>query len=126
MVGPGLPEYAFLSYSRRDQAFAARLAQDLRARGIRLWFDQLDIPPGANWDVEIHRALHGARALLFIVSESSVASDNVLNELSVALETGKSIIPVMIANVTVPLRITRLQRVDFVTDYHAGLAKLAA
>jgi hypothetical protein len=118
--------YAFLSYSRRDQAFAARLAKDLRARGIRLWFDQLDIPPGTNWDESIQRALHGASAVLFVVSDSSVASPNVLNELAVALDTDKWIIPLMIANVQVPLRIVRLQRVDFVRDYATGVAQLVA
>ena len=78
--------YAFLSYSRMDQAFAAYLARDLRARGIHLWFDQLDIAPGQNWDAAIHQALHGARAVLFVVSAHSVVSENVLNELTVALD----------------------------------------
>src|SRR4051812_44207760 len=108
--------YAFLSYSRADQAFAARLARDLREKGINLWFDQLDIPPGRNWDAAIHQALYGAGAVLFLISPYSVSSENVLNEISVAVESGKWIVPLMLANVPVPLQVARLQRVNFTGD----------
>jgi len=118
--------YAFLSYSRVDQAFAAHLARDLRAQGIQLWFDQLDIAPGQTWDASIQRALHGAGAVLVVISEHSVASENVLNELTVAIDSGKWVIPIMIGRVQVPLRIARLQHVDFVSDYAAGVARLVA
>jgi hypothetical protein len=61
----------------------------LRAHGIHLWFDQLDITPGDDWDEALQRALHGARALVFIVSVDSVQSDNGLNELTVAVGSKK-------------------------------------
>ena len=118
--------YAFLSYSRLDQGFAAHLARDLRVRGIHLWFDQLDIPPGRNWDAAIHEALHGASAVLFLVSAHSVTSENVLNEITVALDAKKWVIPLMLADVPVPLRIARLQRVNFSADYAAALNHLTA
>lgn len=125
-MAEGSTPYAFLSYSRKDQAFAAHLARDLRAHGIHLWFDQLDIAPGDDWDEAIQRALHGARAVVFIVSADSVQSDNVLNELTVAVDSKKWVIPVMIAAVAVPLRIARMQRIDFVSNYGAALAHLVA
>lgn len=125
MTAASLP-YAFLSYSRRDQAFAAHLARDLRAHGIHLWFDQLDIAPGDDWDEAIQRALHAAGAVLFVVSADSVTSDHVLNELTVALDAGKWVIPITIAPVPVPLRIARMQRVDFTSNYEAAFRHLVA
>jgi hypothetical protein len=47
----------FLSYARPDADFALRLASDLRVAGVDLWVDQLDIPKGAIWDLEVQRAL---------------------------------------------------------------------
>jgi len=117
---------AFLSYSRVDQAFAAQLARDLRSRGIDLWFDQLDIAPGRNWDDAIHEALNSASVLLFLVSAASVKSENVLNEITVALDAKKSVIPLMLADVPVPLRIARMQRVNLTADYTAALNHLTA
>jgi len=118
--------HTFLSYSRIDQAFAAQLARDLRSNGIDLWFDQLDIAPGENWDEAIQEALNNASAILFLVSAHSVKSDNVLNEITVALDAKKSVIPLMLADVPVPLRIARMQRVNFAADYTTALNNLTA
>src|SRR5262245_29450776 len=89
--GRGMEPYAFLSYSRDDSSFAVRLGRDLKHRGIQVWFDQLDIPPGSDWDEEVTKALHGARDVLFVVSRTSVASDNVLNEIAFAVEHKKRV-----------------------------------
>lgn len=40
----------FFSYTRANSEFVLRLAKDLRASGVELWLDQLDIPAGARWD----------------------------------------------------------------------------
>jgi hypothetical protein len=44
----------FLSYARADGPFALRLAGDLRAAGVELWLDQLDILPSQRWDRDRH------------------------------------------------------------------------
>ena len=43
----------FLSYSRTNKDFALRLAKELKAEGFPVWLDQLDIPLGVCWDVEV-------------------------------------------------------------------------
>ena len=47
----------FLSYSRANKDFAIRLAKELKSEGFHVWLDQLDIPLGARWDVEVEKAL---------------------------------------------------------------------
>jgi carbonic anhydrase len=50
--------YKFLSYAREDSAFVLRLAANLKVQGANVWMDQLDIPPGRQWDREVERALN--------------------------------------------------------------------
>ena len=77
---------SFFSYSRADQDFALKLADDLRNNNIAIWFDQLDIPTGSLWDLEIEKALKNCDTLIVIISTNSVKSKNVLDEISYAIE----------------------------------------
>lgn len=114
-------EHYFLSYSRSDDAFAMRLARDLRERGIDIWVDQLDIRPSEHWDRAIERAVRDCRGIVVVLSPRSVASDNVADEISFAIDSGKSVLPVMIERCTLPLRITRMQVVDGTGNYETAL-----
>lgn len=115
---------AFVSYSREDSEFALRLAQDLKKAGAHIWLDQMDIQPGYPWDNAIEDALMASPLMLLILSPSSAKSDNVRNEISFALEQGKTVIPVLYMNCVVPLRLQRTQRIDFRSDYARGLTSL--
>jgi hypothetical protein len=111
----------FLSYSRSDEKFALRLAKDLRAAGVAIWVDQLDIRPSEHWDRAIERAVTSCRGLVVILSPRSVASDNVADEISYAIDSGKSVLPVKIEACTLPLRLTRKQVVDAIGNYERAL-----
>lgn len=113
--------HLFFSYSRLDKDYAIRLAGDLRGLGARLWIDQLDIKPGDHWERSIENAIKSARGLLVVLSPRSVASDNVLDEISYARDHGKVILPVLIEKCEIPFRLHRLQYIDFVSDYRAAL-----
>lgn len=116
-------EFHFLSYSRADQDFALRLAKDLRAYDVMIWVDQLDIRPSEHWDRAIERAVRDCLGLVVILSPRSAASDNVADEISFAIDHGKSVLPVMIERCPLPLRITRMQVIDATGDYHDALQK---
>lgn len=111
----------FLSYSRVDAKFALKLGQDLRKAGLDIWIDQFDIPPSEPWDEEIQKGLDASTGLLVILSHTSVASDNVLNEINYALETKKQVWPIVIeTNIKKPFNINRLQHIDFTGGYDAA------
>src|SRR6478752_7820607 len=114
----------FFSYSRTDADFALKLALDLKKEGFDVWIDQEDIRAGSEWDLEIEKALATCDCLLFIQSEKSVASSNVLDEVYYALEQNKRVIPVLIDNCKTPFRINRLQRISFIDNYETGLTNL--
>jgi hypothetical protein len=114
----------FFSYSRFDSAFVLRLASDLRNAGAGVWLDHLDISPGKRWDSEIEQALNEANCVLAILSPKSLASDNVMDEISYALEEKKKVIPVLLTSTETPFRLRRLQRIDFTGDYDTGFRQL--
>ena len=114
----------FFSYSRTDSAFVLKLAKDLRESGAQVWLDQLDIPAGSHWDASIQNALHTSKTLLIILTPTSVASENVMDEVSYALEEGKKVIPILHTECETPFRLRRLQRIDFTGDYKNGFDNL--
>jgi hypothetical protein len=116
----------FLSYSRSDERFALRFAKDLRSRGVAMWVDQLDIRPSEHWDRAIEKAVRDCRGLVVIVSPRSVASDNVADEISYAIENGKTVLPVMIEKCSLPLRITRMHLIDASAGYERAVQQCAA
>jgi TIR domain-containing protein len=116
----------FVSYSRRDQEFVLRLGGDLRAAGSQIWVDQIDIRPGDHWDRAVERALRDCVGMLLILSRSSVASENVLDEVTIALQAGKPVIPVRIEPCNLPLRLARVQFIDAAGDYAEGLKRCSA
>jgi hypothetical protein len=119
-------ETYFLSYSRADERFALRLAKDLRAHGVAMWVDQLDIRPSEHWDRAIERAVSACRGLVVILSPRSVASDNVADEISFAIDSGKSVLPVMLEKCVLPLRITRMHLIDATGVYEKALSQCLA
>jgi hypothetical protein len=114
----------FVSYSRTDSEFAVKLASDLRARGGDVWLDQLDIEAGSRWDTAVEGALGRSARLLVLLTPKSVGSQNVLDEVSFALDEGKTVLPVLVESCAIPMRMRRLQYVDFTRGYDAGLARL--
>ena len=120
-AAPPASDSYFLSYSRSDGHFALRLAKDVRAAGVAMWVDQLDIRPSEHWDRAIERALNVCRGMVVILSPRSVASDNVADEISYAIDSGKSVLPVMIEKCVLPLRIVRMHVIDATHGYERAL-----
>jgi len=103
----------FISYSRINQQFAIKLACELKSAGFSIWMDQFDIPTGARWDDEIEKALRECEIFLLIITPASISSENAKDELGYAIDHGKYILPVLLEDCTIPLRLRRFQYVDF-------------
>lgn len=123
-VTPPTAATYFISYSRVDSDFVLRLARDLRNAGVPVWLDQIDIVAGSRWDQAIETALASCSAFVVALSPESIASVNVMDEVSFALEEKKSIFPVVIKPCKVPFRLRRLQAIDFGPGYDSGFAQL--
>lgn len=105
--------WTFISYSRKDKEFALKFARELKSAGYHVWLDQLDIPTGARWDDAVERALHECEIFLIILTTASISSENVKDEIGYAIDHGKRIVPVLLEECEIPLRLRRFQYVDF-------------
>jgi len=76
----------FLSYSTKDEDFASRLYEDLRAAGVRCWFASHDIQGGKKIHDQIDQAIRLYDRLLLILSDHSMNSEWVKTEISHARE----------------------------------------
>jgi len=86
----------FISYSRKDQEYVRKLAEDLDQRldgGV--WFDQSDIQAGDKWRERLVNGIREAHVVVLVLSPDAAVSKYVLMELNVALETGKKVIPIL-------------------------------
>jgi tetratricopeptide (TPR) repeat protein len=106
------------------EEFTLKLVSTLKEGGANIWMDQLDILPSQRWDREVHKALVACDCFLFIASERSVDSDNVLDELNYALDNKKMVLPIIINKCELPYRTSRLQHINFTLDYDKGLKAL--
>ena len=120
---------AFISYSRRDVAFAADwLCEELRAQGKQVWLD-LDITGGAKWRDRVRRGIEACKSLVFVVSPASVASEACLEELEDAVALHKLVIPVIHEDVPERLMPQALTEFEWVflrgsDDRTAGMRRL--
>lgn len=115
----------FISYSRNNGDAVKRIQNSLSRRGIDVWIDNEDIGTGTRWDMQIEEGIRKCSKVLIVLSKSSVESQNVSDEWSYALEKEKHIIPVLLEECEVPMRIASLQRIEFLDDFDSGMEKLA-
>ena len=76
----------FISYSHTDESFAERLHYDLQIAGVRCWFAPHDMPVGGKILDEVHEAIRRRDRLLLILSEHSIKSEWVEDEVTRAFE----------------------------------------
>ncbi len=117
--------HIFISYSRKDEAFAHRLAQSLSDLGADIWIDVKAISAGTKWSRAIQQGLDTCDALIVVVSPDSMASTNVEDEWQYYLEQKKPVIPVLIRPAKMHFQLNRIQYVDFHRQpYDGGLRQL--
>ena len=87
-----------ISYSRKDKEFVQNIYGALTTAGIpeeNIWIDWDDIPPASDWMDEITRAIGAADAFVFVISPDSLNSKVCGEELHIAIENNKKLIPIM-------------------------------
>ncbi|MEI7845038.1 MAG: TIR domain-containing protein [Chloroflexota bacterium] len=86
----------FISYSRKDIAFARLIHASLQQNKIDTWIDWERIPIGEHWWREICLAIENANVFMFIISNNSIGSPICKDEIDLALKNHKRIIPIIV------------------------------
>jgi hypothetical protein len=103
----------FISYSRADAAFVARLRANLSKLPLQPWQDIHDLVGGGDWLHDIDAALRASSIVLVVLSKASVRSDYVNYEWAFALGAGAIVVPIIREPVPFHMRLSRVQAVDF-------------
>ena len=87
----------FISYSSEDRYTVWPLVDNLEHRlHTRCWIDKEKIKVGEDFVNAIYEGIDNADAVLFMLSDNSIASEWTRKEIDHACETGKRIIPLVI------------------------------
>lgn len=81
----GKEPYIFVSYSHKDAGIVYPELLALRQFGFRIWYDE-GIEPGKEWSENIARAIEQCTTFIVYISQNSVNSRNVRDEINFALE----------------------------------------
>ena len=76
----------FISYAHREALICRLIVYALKARGHKVWFDELNIPHGSDWRSEILKGIERSLGVLSMLSRDAVKPGGVcLDELSIAV-----------------------------------------
>jgi uncharacterized protein YjbI with pentapeptide repeats len=79
----------FISYSWKDSHFVEKLRDHLMVEGVNVWLDRHDMVAGTIQD-QVWRAIQLHHVVILVLSEDSVKSDWVENELDMARQKEKA------------------------------------
>lgn len=86
----------FISYGRADsKSFAFKLHERLVEQGLKIWFDQEDIPLGVDFQNQINEGIEKAHNFVFLIAPHSVKSIYCRREIDLAVQCNKRIIPIL-------------------------------
>lgn len=119
----------FLSYNSSDRHFARKLAVELAAVGIDVWYDEWLIQAGQSITGKIEEGIRACDFFIIVMSPHSVASTWVKEELRAALQMRLSdkpnfIIPVLLADCEIPLFLRDYRFWDFRDRFDVAVTAL--
>ncbi len=97
--------HIFVSYSRTDQDYTRRLAEDIRHRGFDVWMDDR-IDFGDRWWRTIVKAIRESSAVVVVMTPEAEQSEWVEREILLAQRERKPIMPVLLKDQEFALLIT--------------------
>ncbi|GHV96725.1 hypothetical protein AGMMS50293_30450 [Spirochaetia bacterium] len=85
--------YIFISYGHADTDRVFPIISEFHNEGLSVWYDE-GIDPGNEWPEEIGTALEKCALFIVFISDASAASENVRNEINLALGEKKPFIAI--------------------------------
>jgi hypothetical protein len=104
----------FISYSRKDMAFADRLDTALKGRGFEPLIDRSEIYAFEDWWNRIEALISRADTVVFVLSPDAVVSDVALKEVAHAIALYKRVAPIVCRRVADGATPEALRRLNFI------------
>jgi hypothetical protein len=91
-----------VSYVSSDRHLVLPIVERLQAAGVRVWIDFISIPPGANYGLEISKAIQACSALVLAITPAALQSRNVKQEIQLGWKHHRPYLPLLIEPTTLP------------------------
>ena len=119
----------FLSHNRNDKPRVLRLAERLRAAGLRVWYDDWAVKPGDQIFLAVENGLQAARVLVLCLSPHALGSGWVGLERATVMfrdpgNAGRRFIPVLLADCDLPDTLRGYKYVDYRTETDTAFGEL--
>jgi hypothetical protein len=117
----------FISHSSKDKEFVNRLSAYLVAEGFPVWLDTWEITVGDSLLDKIFQGIDGSSYLIAVISNNSVKSQWVQDELKAAKmrekqENRKLLVPVLLDDCSLPLFLADRLYVSFRDSFTEGVS----
>jgi glycosyltransferase involved in cell wall biosynthesis len=119
----------FLSYHHADSLRVLKLAEKLKAAGLRVWLDEWEISPGDDIYLALERGAQSSRTLVLCLTPHAIGSEWVALERSTALfrdPTNKyrRFIPLLLAPCDLPDTLRRYRYIDYTGESESAFKLL--
>ena len=122
----------FISHSSGDKAIAEKIAHHLIANGLQVWYDDWEILVGHDIVDKVYDGIRNSRFLLVLLSEKSVRSNWVQQEINAArireIESGATIVlPAIIehdARSHIPESLRTKRYADISADFESAMKEI--
>jgi hypothetical protein len=111
--------FIFVSYSSKDASFVHPEIKRLEKQGYKIWYDQAELQPARLWAEEIRKAIATCACFMVFITEDSVVSNHVCEEIDQALLADKPFIGIYWDNVELPSHLQKLVRSRQTLDRHS-------
>ncbi len=120
----------FISYSSMDAEAAMTVCRAIETAGYPCWIAPRNEQAGLSYGLQITNAIKQASVEVLIFTTSSNKSQHVLNEVSIAFDQGKKIIPLMLDNSVMcedlQYFLSRVHHIKAKNDLDAGIRELVS
>ena len=119
----------FLSHSSADKQFVRKLAEDLKERGLEVWFDEWEIKVGDSIVEKIQEGISSGGFLIIVLSESSVCSPWVKEEINAGFfkqvsDSDIQLLPALVMDCGIPTLLRHRKYADFRKRYISGFDEI--
>lgn len=111
--------FIFISYSSKDANFVHAEIKRLEREGYKVWYDKGELQPARFWAEEIRKAISACTCFMVFITEDSVVSHNVCDEIDQALQANKPFIGIYWDDVELPAGLQTLVRSRQTLDRHS-------
>lgn len=116
----------FISHSSKDNIFADKIVSGIEKAGYKCWIAPRDIKPGTPYARSIMEGIRSCGTFIVLITDNSVVSEDVLNEVDNAHSLRKRIIPVWLGQTKLSPELNYyLSRTQWVTADPTDLSNIA-